>query len=317
MNDSILVCTDSSSLAHDTGDGHPERADRLRALEPVFDALDPERFTRIDAAPPATEVQLEAVHTQGHIERVRAGCAAGPSYLDPDTHVVPASWDAALRATGGAVDAALRVARGESRRAFCAFRPPGHHAESNRSMGFCLFNSIAVAARALQEEGHAAKVAIVDFDVHHGNGTQEIFWEDPTVLYASCHQSPCYPGTGGRGEEGAGPGRGFTLNRPLTPGSGDEQILHWAAGELAERLGEFAPDFLLLSAGFDAHKADPLAQLEVSAQGFGQLSAIMVALADELCGGQLISLLEGGYDIESLSESVAVHLLELGRVIQR
>jgi len=308
MNDPILLHTDVSGLAHDTGQGHPERSDRLRALESVFERLDPARFVRVTEAPAATEAQLLAVHTQGHFDRVRAGCEAGPGYLDPDTHVAPASWDAALRAAGGAVDAALRVARGEARRAFCALRPPGHHAESGRSMGFCLFDNVAVAARALQEQGHAAKVAIVDFDVHHGNGTQEIFWEDPTVLYASCHQSPCYPGTGARGEVGSGLGRDFTLNRPLTPGSGDEQLIHWVEGELSEHLRGFAPDFLLLSAGFDAHADDPLAQLTVSTEGYRSISRTFAALADELCAGRLVSVLEGGYDLGALADSVAAHL---------
>ena len=175
-------------------------------------------------------------------------------------------------------------------------------------MGFCLFDNVAVAARALQEEGHAAKVAIVDFDVHHGNGTQEIFWEDPTVFYASCHQSPCYPGTGSGGEVGAGPGRGFTLNRPLTPGSDDEQMIHWIEGKLAEHLGNFRPDFLLLSSGFDAHADDPLAQLSVSTEGYGRISARLATLADDLCAGRLVSLLEGGYDLPALADSVSAHL---------
>lgn len=308
MKTPVAVHTDPSGLSHDTGRGHPERADRLLALEPLLEGLEGARFKRFAEVPSATAAQLAAVHTAEHIERVRLGCAAGPGYLDPDTHVVPASWDAALRAAGGAVDASLRVARGEARRAFCALRPPGHHAESGRAMGFCLFDNVAVAARALQVAGLAAKVAVVDFDVHHGNGTQEIFWEDPTVFYASSHQSPCYPGTGGREEVGAGPGGGFTLNRPLPPGSGDEQLLAWIEGELAQRLGAFAPDFLLISAGFDAHAEDPLAQLEVSTEGFARASALLVALADALCEGRLVSVLEGGYDLGALVESVAAHL---------
>lgn len=312
MKSHILVQTDPIGLDHETGPGHPERADRLRALKPVFHSLDSDRFSRILEAPIATKAQLEAVHTSRYIEHVRAVCASGPAYLDPDTHVVPASWNAALRAAGGAVDAALRVSRGEARRAFCAYRPPGHHAESNRSMGFCLFCNVAVAARALQAEGLAERVAIVDFDVHHGNGTEEIFREDPSVFYASSHQSPCYPGTGAREERGAGPGRGFTLNRPFAPGSGDAQLLPWIEGELAEHLREFGPDVLLLSAGFDAHADDPLAQLMVSTEGFGRLSTLLVDLSEELCGGRLVSLLEGGYDLSALAESVSAHLEALG-----
>jgi acetoin utilization deacetylase AcuC-like enzyme len=304
----VAIYTDASGLAHDTGHGHPERAERLAALERLFAGLAPDRFDWIRSSPPATEAAITAVHTDGHYARVRAACAQGPGYLDPDTPVVPASWMAALSAAGATVAACRRVAAGEARRAFCALRPPGHHAESSRAMGFCLFNNAAVAARALQDEGLAGKVAIVDFDVHHGNGTQEIFWTDPTVLYASCHQSPLYPGTGRRGEIGAGPGLEFTLNRPLGPGSGDEQYLHWAEGELSRTLRTFHPNFLLVSAGYDAHAADPLAQLEVSTEGFGRFMALLVALADELCGGRVVAVLEGGYELSALTESVAASL---------
>ncbi len=304
----VVVHTDPSGLGHDTGEGHPERAERLLVLETVFAGLDPARFCRAETTEPADLTRLAAVHSEEHIAQVRTGCEAGPGYLDPDTQVVPGSWDAGLRAAGGAAHAALAVARGEVRRAFCALRPPGHHAEPGRSMGFCLFNNAAVAVRALQAEGLATKAAVVDFDVHHGNGTQAVFWEDPTVLYASSHQSPLYPGSGAREEEGAGPGLGFTLNRPLAPGSGDDELLAWAEGELAERLRAFAPDFLVVSAGFDAHAADPLANLNVSTEGFGRMSAVLAALADELCGGRLVSVLEGGYELTALAESVAAHL---------
>ena len=304
----IAIYTDASSLAHDTGHGHPERPARIEQLERHFAQLDPARFRWIRRAEPAAEAAITAVHTAGHFARVGAGCAAGPGYLDPDTPVVPASWTAALRAAGAAVAACRSVAAGEARRAFCALRPPGHHAESSRAMGFCLFNNAAVAARDLQDAGLAGKVAIVDFDVHHGNGTQEIFWTDPTVLYASCHQSPLYPGTGRRSEVGAGPGLEFTLNRPLSPGSGDEQFLHWAEGELSRTLRTFQPNFLLVSAGYDAHAADPLAQLEVSSEGFGRFTAVLSALADELCAGRLVAVLEGGYELGALVESVAASL---------
>jgi len=304
----LAIYTDSSGHAHDTGHGHPERAARLAALEGLFAGLDPARYRWLREAPVAAEGAITAAHTSGHLERVRAGCARGPGYLDPDTPVVPASWRAALCAAGAAIAACRAVAAGEARRAFCALRPPGHHAESSRAMGFCLFNNAAVAARSLQEAGLAAKVAIVDFDVHHGNGTQEIFWEDPTVFYASCHQSPLYPGTGRRSEVGAGPGLDCTLNRPLGPGSGDEQYLHWVGGELSAALRGFRPDFLLVSAGYDGHHADPLAQHDVTTAGYGQLSAQLGALADELCGGRLVAVLEGGYDLGALVESVAASL---------
>ena len=304
----VAIYTDASGLAHDTGHSHPERSARIEALARLFAGLDAQRYRWIQSAEPAAEAAITAVHTAGHYARVRAACAQGPGYLDPDTPVVPASWTAALCAAGAALAACRSVAAGEARRAFCALRPPGHHAESSRAMGFCLFNNAAVAARALQDEGLAGKVAIVDFDVHHGNGTQEIFWTDPSVLYASCHQSPLYPGTGRRGEIGAGPGLEFTLNRPLGPGSGDEQYLHWVEGELAQTLRTFHPNFLVVSAGYDAHAADPLAQLEVSTAGFGRFMAVLAALADELCGGRVVAVLEGGYELSALTESVAASL---------
>jgi acetoin utilization deacetylase AcuC-like enzyme len=306
----VGIFTDPAFLKHDAGAGHPESADRLRALQPVFAALDPARFRLFTEAAPVSEDQLAEVHSPGHIARVRAACARGFGSLDPDTSVVAASWGAALKAAGAVVDACRRVARGELSRAFCAVRPPGHHAETSRAMGFCLFNNIAIAARALQGEGFA-KIAIVDFDVHHGNGTQDIFWEDPNVYYISLHQMPLYPGTGRREERGAGPGLNFTLNLPLPPGSGDEELLATMEGKVATVLRAFAPAFLLVSAGFDGHAADPLAQLRITSEGFGRATRCLADLADELCKGRLVSVLEGGYQLEALAESVAAHLAAL------
>ncbi|MCP4548204.1 MAG: histone deacetylase [bacterium] len=307
----IGIYSDSTFLLHATGAGHPERAERLRALEPVFAELPQERFELISSCAPCPEELLATAHSGPHIERVRSACTAGPGYLDSDTHVVPVSWDAALRAVGGVTDACRRVRTGDLARAFCAVRPPGHHAEPSRAMGFCLFNNVAIAARYLQEELGVGSVAIVDFDVHHGNGTQEIFWDDPTVLYASSHQFPHYPGTGRREEVGAGMGLGATLNMPLPGGAGDEMMIPWYEGELATRLRSFKPDFLIVSAGFDAHALDTLSSMSVTTEGFGKITAILAGLADELCGGRLVSVLEGGYHLEALAESVALHLAEL------
>ncbi|MBN2172438.1 MAG: histone deacetylase [Candidatus Krumholzibacteriota bacterium] len=307
------MVADPAYLLHDTGSGHPESAERLRALEPVFAELaaDP-RYELLREAPAAGEEQILTAHTAGHFRRVREACLAGPAILDAgDTPVVPASWPAALKSVGGVVEAARRVHDGRWRRAFCAVRPPGHHAEPSRALGFCLFNNLAVAANVLQEPGRrppVAKVAIVDFDVHHGNGTQEIFWEDPTVFYASCHQQPLFPGTGGREERGAGMGLGMTLNRPLPPGAGDEAVVAWIEGECAEAVRCFRPDFLLVSAGFDGHVADPLAALRMTTEGYARVSRALVALAEELCDGRLVSTLEGGYELKALRESVAAHL---------
>jgi len=309
----VGIVTDPAFLRHDTGPGHPESAGRLRAIEPVFEALaaDP-RYEVLREAPAASEEQILTAHTAGHVQRVRDACLRGPAVLDAgDTPVVPESWPAALKSVGGVVDAALRVHDGRWRRAFCAVRPPGHHAEPSRAMGFCLFNNLAVAANVLQEADRrppVAKVAIVDFDVHHGNGTQEIFWEDPTVLYASCHQQPLFPGTGAREERGAGMGLDTTLNRPLPPGAGDEAVVAWIEGECAEAVRRFRPDFLLVSAGFDGHVADYLAALRMTTEGYARVSRALVALAEELCGGRLVSVLEGGYEPKALRECVAAHL---------
>lgn len=309
----VGVFSDPAFLLHDTGHGHPERADRLRALEPVFAALPTENYELVKTVEPCDEELLLNVHSARHVEQVRAACAAGPGRLDPDTPVVPASWDAALKAAGATVEACRRVLDGELSRAFCAVRPPGHHAEPGRAMGFCLFNNVAVAAQYLQTERRVQRVAIVDFDVHHGNGSQEAFWDDPSVFYYSSHQFPFYPGSGSRQEVGAGMGLNTTLNSPLPSGAGDEAILPCYEGELSEALRSFKPQFLIVSAGFDAHELDPLAGLRLSTEGFGRVSRVLADLADELCEGRLVSVMEGGYDLRGLADGVASHLTELAR----
>lgn len=302
----MLILTHPACLAHDTGPGHAERPQRLdavtEALREAFDAPDWRE------APRATRGQLLRVHAASLLDAVLETRPSERILLDPDTVLSPDSAEAALRAAGAGVAAVDAMLSGDADTAFCAVRPPGHHATADTAMGFCLFNSVAVAAAHALDAHGLARVAIADFDVHHGNGTQEIFWTDPSVLYASCHQSPLYPGTGRRNEVGAGPGLDFTLNRPLGPGSGDEQYLHWAEGELARTLRTYQPNFLLVSAGYDAHAADPMAQLEVSTEGFGRFTAVLAALADELCGGRLVAVLEGGYELGALVESVAASL---------
>jgi acetoin utilization deacetylase AcuC-like enzyme len=301
---------DKRFLDHDTGAGHPERPDRLRAIVAALaaDGL-MERMTTITAIPVDLE-HIDAVHTLAHRERIERLCAAGGGMIDADTVICRESNEIALLAAGGVIAACDAVMSGDCANAFCAVRPPGHHAESGRPMGFCLYNNVAVAARYLQRRHGVGRVLIVDWDVHHGNGTQEIFESDPSVFYASLHQSPLYPGTGARSERGIGEGIGTTLNIPLPAGSGDDEYAA-AFVELLAAARAFRPEFVLISAGYDAHLRDPLAGMRVSREGFRDMTGEMVALAAEECDGRIVAVLEGGYDTSALAESVAATVEEL------
>ena len=269
-------------------------------------------LVEIDPAP-ATEAQLLAVHTPGHLARVRHACSLGGVLDQGDTPTERRSYATALLSAGAAVTACDAVMTGRVRRAFAAGRPPGHHAEPDRAMGFCLFANVAVAARHLQRAHGVGRIAIVDFDVHHGNGTQAAFYDDPSVLFVSLHQHPrtCYPGTGYAHETGVGDGLGTTLNIPFQPGAGDDEYLAAVDGPVAAALARFRPDVLLISAGFDAHHDDPLANIHLSEEGFGRMTAKLVTAADALCGGRVISVLEGGYNLRALGRSVVRHLVAL------
>ena len=302
---SVAIYTHPSCREHDTGPGHPESPARLAA---VLDALDEPRFAalaRIEA-PRATRAQLARVHAPALIEQILDPDAPGWRPLDADTWMSPASAEAALRAAGAivaAVDAAIADPR---QRAFCAVRPPGHHATPDQAMGFCLFNNVAVGAAHALARG-IERVAIVDFDVHHGNGTQDIFWNTPNVLYASSHQSPLYPGSGAREEVGAG----NIVNAPLLPESGSAAFR--AAYEILvlPALEAFAPQLVLISAGFDAHRLDPLANLNLDADDYAWLTARLVDLANRHAEGRIVSSLEGGYSLTALRESTAAHVAAL------
>ena len=226
----------------------------------------------------------------------------------PDTPISEDSYDAALAAAGGVLAAVDAVMEGRIRNAFCAVRPPGHHSLPNQAMGFCLFNNVAIAARYLQKKHGVAKVLIVDWDVHHGNGTQEVFYDDPTVLYFSVHRYPFYPMTGSKAERGAGDGLGFIINVPLPAGTGDAEYRKAFREILMPKAMDFDPDFVLVSAGFDAHEDDPLGGMEVSSEGFAEMSRLVKQIADRCCEGRLVSVLEGGYDLEGLADSVEAHL---------
>ena len=307
----VAMFTHPAGLDHDTGPGHPECPDRLRV---VLQALEHPDFVPLlrEAAPEATAEQLERAHPP---EYVRAILGIQPeagefAQLDGDTLMSHGSPEAILRQAGAGVAAVDAVMEGWAGAAFAAVRPPGHHAERARPMGFCMFNGAAVAALHARARWGLRRVAVVDFDVHHGNGTQDIFERDPDLLYISSHQSPCYPGTGAADERGVD---GNVLNLPLPPGTdGPGFRAAW------ERMGlpalrEFKPELLIISAGFDAHKADPLAQLRLDTEDFGWITDQLLAVADECCGGKVVSILEGGYDLRALAASAALHVRRLMR----
>lgn len=307
---SVLLLTHRACLHHDPGPHHPECPDRLRS---VLTALDAGEFADLirDQAPLATVEQLTRVHPENYVEAILA-IRPEPDErvpLDGDTLMSWGSAEAALRAAGAAVAAVDAVMKGEFRRAFCATRPPGHHCEPGRPMGFCLFANAAIAARHAQAEHGAARVAVVDFDVHHGNGTQACFEADPSLFYASSHQWPLYPGTGDENERGVG----NILNVTLPPGADGAAFRAAWSDQIIPVLEDFAPDLLVISAGFDAHAADPLAQLRVREADFAQVTEALCGVADRCCGGRVVSLLEGGYDLEALGRSTAAHVRALMR----
>ncbi|MBL6077036.1 histone deacetylase family protein [Belnapia sp. T18] len=301
---SVLLLTHRACLRHDPGDYHPECPDRLRA---VLAGLEAEEFCDLirAEAPEATVEQLERAHPRNYVDAILSiRPAEGESVaLDADTVMSAGSAEAALRAAGAAVAAVDAVMRGEVRRAFCATRPPGHHAEPARPMGFCFFANAVIAARHAQVAHGAARVAIIDFDVHHGNGSQACVEADGTILYASSHQWPLYPGTGDRRERGVG----NIFNVPLRPGAdGAEFREAWQA--LLPAIEGFQPDLLVISAGFDAHARDPLAQLRLRETDFAWVTEALCGLAGRRCGGRVVSLLEGGYDLDALAASTAAHV---------
>jgi len=296
----VEIVSDPRYREHRGPEGHPERPERLVAVEESFAAHGDALVRRTPRA--AETEELLRVHTREHVEDVRRAAARGPGQLDPDTFVSRESHEIARLAAGGAIDLALRVARGEARHGFAAVRPPGHHAEGDRAMGFCLFNNAALAARAVQAEAGVEKVALLDWDVHHGNGTQHTFESDPTVLYVSTHQFPFYPGTGAFGERGVGRGEGTTVNVPLPAGCGDAEYVGVFQRVLVPAARAFRPDLWIVSCGFDAHEDDPLASMQVTGAGYAALTAIVRALADEHSGGRLVFVLEGGYSLSGLRE---------------
>lgn len=296
-------------LKHDTGPGHPERPQRLESIvnhllgTPLWKSL-------LHLQPdPAPLPWIHAVHPAEHVAMIKQRCASGDQVLDSgDTHVCPVSYDVALLAAGGVLQGVDQVLSGSAQSVFCAGRPPGHHAETSTVMGFCLLNNVAIGARYAQKKHGIGRVAIVDWDVHHGNGTQEIFYGDDSVLYISLHQFPLWPGTGARNERGAGKGEGFTLNCPMKPGSGEKEYREAFEAEILPVLDTFRPELLMISAGFDAHKDDPLASIHLTEQSFGTMTQWLRETAERHCGGRIVSVLEGGYNLPALARSVELHL---------
>src|SRR5580658_7803146 len=300
-----LLYTHPSCLEHDPGQYHPETPARLRA---VLDALSAPEFAALERreAPQASHDDRTRVHPPQFVERLLAAVPqAGHVGIDADTVMSPQSGEAALRAAGAVVSAVDAVISGEADNVFCAVRPPGHHAEPNRAMGFCLFNSVAVGALRARQVHGLARIAVVDFDVHHGNGTQACFWDDGSLFYGSTHQSPLYPGTGSTGETGAA---GNIVNVPLPPMSGSQAFRLGMTRVLLPALDAFAPELLLISAGFDAHRSDPLAQLLLDEADYTWATERLCEIARQHAGGRVVSTLEGGYDLVALGASAAAHV---------
>ena len=300
----IAYVIDEVFAGHRPPSAHPERPERIVAVTRCL------RDIGLDArgiqlpSRPATEGELGRVHAAGYIDELSSALPGNSGWLDPDTYFSPGTWDAALAAAGGAVDVTRAVMSGRVKRGLAAVRPPGHHAEADTAMGFCLFNNIAVAARIARDDG-AARVAIVDWDVHHGNGTQHMFYSDPSVLFMSVHQYPFYPGTGAPDEIGSGDGRGATINVALPAGCGDADYDAAFDEVLMPALRRFAPDLVLVSAGFDGHAADPVASMRLSTEGYGRLTQRVCIAADAVADGRVVAVLEGGYDLDGLAGGVA------------
>ncbi|MFQ5738252.1 MAG: histone deacetylase [Acidobacteriota bacterium] len=298
------IVVDPVFVRHAPPPGHPERPDRIRSLLQALESWEKRSALQVFAPTPVDPSLLGRIHSEALLEQIRNTAGRDRSQIDPDTYASARSYEVALLAAGGVVDLTSRLLDGEIETGFALIRPPGHHAESERAMGFCLFNNVALAAEfALASKG-IDKVAIVDFDVHHGNGTQQIFYERPDLLYISTHQYPLYPGSGDWNETGRGAGRGFSVNFPLPAGMGNTFYVSLFQDFILPIVRSFAPDLVLVSAGYDAHREDPLAGMNLDERGFGAIAHLLNSTAREVCGGRLLYVLEGGYQLDALTRSV-------------
>lgn len=302
---STYLLTHPDCLTHVTPPGHPERVDRLHAITAALDAPNFDALIR-EEAPLADPSAIETVHPRAYIDKVQSAVPDdGWASLDGDTHLSPGSFNAALRGVGGNLRAVDLVMSGQARNAFVATRPPGHHAETQTAMGFCLFGNVVIAARHALSAHDASRVAIVDFDVHHGNGTQDLVWDEPDILFVSSHQMPLYPGSGHRHETGA---HGQILNLPLDPNTAGPTFRRLYEQAVFPALSDFDPDLILISAGFDAHRNDPLANIDLVEDDFAWVTERLCDIADDKCDGRVVSTLEGGYDLDGLARSAAAHI---------
>ena len=302
---STAFFTDSACLDHITPPGHPERVERLRA---ILSVLESPQFAALDrrTAPPAPVAEILRCHPQGYIDQIRAAVPVlGSVALDPDTHVSPGSWDAAVHGMGAVLGALDAVMAGEVSNAFAAVRPPGHHAETAKPMGFCLFGTVAIAAKRALDHHGLSRVAVLDFDVHHGNGTQDLLWDEPRALFVSSHQFPHWPGTGRADETGA---QDNVMNLPLAPGTGGAEFRAAWRDSVFPRVEAFAPELILVSAGFDAHADDPLSDLNLLEEDFAWITDKICDIAQRHAGGRVVSALEGGYHLDALAQSTAAHV---------
>ncbi|MBI5206278.1 MAG: histone deacetylase [Candidatus Firestonebacteria bacterium] len=297
-------------LKHDTGH-HPESPKRLQAIIDIL--KETSLYNKLIHLDPykATEQEISLIHDADYAKEVWKKCTQNIRNIDMDTVICEESYNVALVAVGGVLRAVDAIVNGEVKNVFCAIRPPGHHAEIAQGMGFCLFNNIAIGARYAQNKYKIKKILIIDWDAHHGNGTQHIFYDDPSVLYFSIHQFPHYPGTGRKEETGSGKGKGFTINIPVKSGINEEDFIKYFSDGLLPEAEKFKPDLIMISAGFDSHKEDFLAQLPVTESGYVKMTEIVKKLADKTCSGKIISVLEGGYNLKALARSVCVHIESL------
>ncbi|MHC4440956.1 MAG: histone deacetylase family protein [Planctomycetota bacterium] len=310
MTSTGLVISDRY-IEHDTGPHHPESSQRIRAINQRIAEIGLSQRTQL-IEPQTVDLSLvQQVHTPMYIDELRDACQNRAPFIDtPECPLCPSTFEIACLSAGGAVQAVDAVMAGNVRNVFCVLRPPGHHAESSAAMGFCYFNNVAIAAQYIRTKHRIERVAILDWDVHHGNGTQHCFYRDPHVLYVSIHQDPrtLYPGTGFSWETGSDQGQDTTLNIPMPPGSGDRDYRRAFESEIIPKIGNFKPGFILISAGFDAHRDDPLAQINLSTKCFTWMTRQMVQLAGSLCSHRIVSMLEGGYNLRALADSVQAHV---------
>jgi acetoin utilization deacetylase AcuC-like enzyme len=309
MTAKLGIVFDPIFLKHDPGPMHPESPQRLIAVQEAIKSLDIP-ISGISARP-ATRQELALVHSPKYIERILDMKVNELTYLDPDTAISPRSQEAALKAAGGVIEAVDKIMQGDLKRAFCAVRPPGHHAERDQAMGFCIFNNIAIGAAHALSRRHLSRIAIVDWDLHHGNGTQKAFYDTDEVLYISLHEYPFYPGSGRETEKGEGKGLGYTINLPQVAGSSDDDYRNAFQEIIIPALDNYRPELIMISAGFDAHRDDPLGDLYLSTELYGEMTAVLVEMAKQHSKGRVVSVLEGGYNLQALRDSVTIHLKEL------